>query len=75
MKHNTHKACGGLYSSSCWVSLAFHPTYPNTIFETEIPVNVAVARAVDEFKPVVLTEPQSTGAKAFNLSSLLTCDE
>ena len=36
------------------------------IFETEIPVNVAVARAVDEFKPVVLTEPQSTGAKAFN---------
>jgi chromosome partitioning protein len=35
------------------------------LFKTEIPVNVAVARAVDEFKPVVLTEPQSPGAKAF----------
>ena len=31
-----------------------------------LPMNVAVARAVDEFKPVVLTEPQSPGAKAFN---------
>ena len=29
-------------------------------------MNVAAARAVDEFKPVVLTEPQSPGAKAFN---------
>ncbi len=37
-----------------------------SIFNTEIPMNVAVARAVDEFKPVVLTEPQSPGAKAFN---------
>ena len=37
-----------------------------SIFNTEIPMNVSVARAVDEFKPVVLTEPQSPGAKAFN---------
>ena len=37
-----------------------------SIFNTEIPMNVAVARAVDEFKPVVLTEPHSPGAKAFN---------
>lgn len=37
----------------------------DSIFNTEIPMSVAVARAVDEFKPVVLTEPQSTGAKAF----------
>jgi cellulose biosynthesis protein BcsQ len=37
----------------------------NSIFDTEIPMSVAVARAVDEFKPVILTEPSSTGAKAF----------
>ena len=35
------------------------------IFNTEIPTNVAVAKAVDEFQPVVLTEPNSSGAKAF----------
>jgi cellulose biosynthesis protein BcsQ len=38
-----------------------------SLFATEIPVNVAIARAVDEFKPVVINEPQSPGAKAFNL--------
>jgi chromosome partitioning protein len=37
----------------------------NKIFTTEIPRNVAVAKAVDEFQPVVLTDPQATGAKAF----------
>ncbi|MBE9126881.1 MULTISPECIES: ParA family protein [unclassified Coleofasciculus] len=35
------------------------------IFTTEIPTNVAVAKAVDQFQPVVLTEPTSTGARAF----------
>ncbi|HEY9666094.1 MAG TPA: ParA family protein, partial [Coleofasciculaceae cyanobacterium] len=35
------------------------------IFTTEIPRNVAVAKAVDEFQPVVLTEPNASGAKAF----------
>lgn len=35
------------------------------IFTTEIPRNVAVAKAVDEFQPVVLTEPNAPGAKAF----------
>jgi cellulose biosynthesis protein BcsQ len=35
------------------------------VFITEIPTNVAIAKAVDEFQPVVLTEPTSTGAKAF----------
>lgn len=35
------------------------------IFDTEIPRNVDVAKAVDEFQPVVLTEPNATGAKAF----------
>ena len=35
------------------------------VFNTEIPMNVAVAKAVDEFQPVVLTEPTSAGAKAF----------
>lgn len=37
----------------------------NAIFRKEIPMNVAIARAVDEFKPVILTEPQSVGSKAF----------
>lgn len=37
------------------------------IFSTEIPMNAAVAKAVDDFKPVVLGEPRSPGAKAFNL--------
>ncbi|MEM8640832.1 MAG: ParA family protein [Cyanobacteria bacterium P01_G01_bin.54] len=37
---------------------------PN-IFATEIPYNVEVAKAVDDFKPVVLNAPQSPGAKAF----------
>jgi cellulose biosynthesis protein BcsQ len=37
----------------------------NKIFQTEIPRNVSVAKAVDEFQPVVLTEPQAAGAKAF----------
>lgn len=37
----------------------------NKVFTTEIPRNVAVAKAVDEFQPVVLTDPQATGAKAF----------
>ncbi|HBE21005.1 MAG TPA: cobyrinic acid a,c-diamide synthase [Cyanobacteria bacterium UBA11149] len=35
------------------------------IFQTEIPTNVAIAKAVDEFQPVVLSEPNSSGAKAF----------
>lgn len=35
------------------------------IFNTEIPTNVDVAKAVDKFQPVVLTEPNASGAKAF----------
>lgn len=35
------------------------------IFTTEIPMNVAVAKAVDEFQPVVLADPNAAGAKAF----------
>lgn len=35
------------------------------ICRTQIPVNVDVAIAVDNFKPVVLNAPKSTGAKAF----------
>jgi cellulose biosynthesis protein BcsQ len=35
------------------------------IFNTEIPRNVAVAKAVDEFQPVVLTAPNAAGAKAY----------
>jgi chromosome partitioning protein len=35
------------------------------IFATEIPRNVDVAKAVDEFQPVVLSEPNAAGAKAF----------
>ncbi|MEC4983792.1 MAG: ParA family protein [Oscillatoria sp. PMC 1068.18] len=33
------------------------------LFEIEIPVNVAVAKAVDEYKPVVLNNPHASGAK------------
>jgi chromosome partitioning protein len=36
------------------------------IFDTEIPMNVAVAKAVDEFRPVVLADPNAAGAKAFS---------
>jgi cellulose biosynthesis protein BcsQ len=35
------------------------------LFSTEIPRNVAVAKAVDEFQPVVLAAPNAAGAKAF----------
>lgn len=35
------------------------------IFKTQIPTDVNVAKAVDSFMPVVLTNPQSAGAKAF----------
>ena len=35
------------------------------VFDTEIPFGVAIAKAVDEFQPVVLTEPNAAGAKAF----------
>jgi len=34
-------------------------------FKTQIPNDVNVAKAVDSFMPVVLTNPQSAGAKAF----------
>ncbi|OKH13831.1 ParA family protein [[Limnothrix rosea] IAM M-220] len=36
-----------------------------SLFQTAIPINVAIARAVDFYKPVVMTEPKSTGAKAY----------
>ncbi|MFW6295665.1 MAG: ParA family protein [Halothece sp.] len=35
------------------------------IFKTEIPTNIAVAKAVDQFQPVVINDPQASGAKAF----------
>lgn len=35
------------------------------IFQTEIPLNVDVAKAVDYFRPVVINSTQSKGAKAF----------
>lgn len=35
------------------------------ICKTQIPVDVNVAKAVDSFMPVVLTNPQSAGSKAF----------
>jgi cellulose biosynthesis protein BcsQ len=38
---------------------------PANIFATEIPQHVDVAKAVDDFKPVVLNTPDSIGAKAF----------
>lgn len=35
------------------------------IFKTQIPADVNVSKAVDSFKPVVLANPTSAGAKAF----------
>lgn len=35
------------------------------IFSTQIPMDVSVAKAVDSFMPVVLSNPHSAGAKAF----------
>lgn len=37
----------------------------DSLFHTTIPINVAIARAADHYKPVLLTEPKSTGAIAF----------
>ena len=38
---------------------------PAKIFKTQIPIDVNVAKAVDTFMPVVLSNPQSAGAKSF----------
>ncbi|HEY9910050.1 MAG TPA: ParA family protein [Thermosynechococcaceae cyanobacterium] len=35
------------------------------LFKTRIPIDVNVSKAVDRFKPVVLTDPGSPGARAF----------
>ncbi|MGK7927082.1 MAG: ParA family protein [Spirulina sp.] len=37
----------------------------NKIFKTRVPMDVNVAKAVDNFTPVVLNTPNSSGAKAF----------
>jgi len=37
------------------------------IFKTRIPVDVNVSKAVDSFTPVVLSNPNSSGAKAFSI--------
>ncbi|RDH48318.1 cobyrinic acid a,c-diamide synthase, partial [Mastigocladus laminosus WC112] len=36
------------------------------ICQTQIPVDVNVAKAVDSFMPVILNAPQSSGSKAFS---------
>ena len=38
---------------------------PAQIFRTQIPIDVNVSKAVDNFLPVVLTNPNTAGAKAF----------
>ena len=37
------------------------------IFKTQIPINVDIAKAVDSFTPVVLSAPNTIGAKAFSM--------
>jgi cellulose biosynthesis protein BcsQ len=37
----------------------------DAFFKTTIPINVAIARAVDHYRPVILTEPRSKGARAY----------
>lgn len=36
------------------------------VFKTQIPMDVNVAKAVDSFMPVILSNPQSAGAKSFS---------
>jgi len=38
---------------------------PTQLFQTRIPMDVNVAKAVDSFKPVVLATPSAPGARAF----------
>lgn len=38
---------------------------PQEMFETSIPMDVNVAKALDSFQPVVLNTPNSSGSKAF----------
>lgn len=38
----------------------------NKIFNTHIPTDINVSKAVDRFMPVVLTDPKSSGAQAFS---------
>jgi chromosome partitioning protein len=38
---------------------------PEKIFQTRIPMDVNVAKAIDSFQPVVLDNPGSAGSKAF----------
>ncbi len=38
---------------------------PEKIFNAQIPMDVSVAKAVDSFMPVVLSNPHSAGAKSF----------
>ncbi|XTZ10802.1 MAG: ParA family protein, partial [cyanobacterium endosymbiont of Rhopalodia yunnanensis] len=38
---------------------------PFQLFDTSIPMDVNVAKAVDSFRPVVTAMPNSSGSKAF----------
>ena len=38
---------------------------PEQLFKTKIPLDINVAKAVDSFMPAVLTNPNSSGSKAF----------
>ncbi|MDJ0599925.1 MAG: ParA family protein, partial [Crocosphaera sp.] len=38
---------------------------PEQLFKTSIPMDVNVAKAVDNFMPVVTSMPNSSGSKAF----------
>ena len=40
---------------------------PEVLFQNSIPMDVNVAKAVDSFRPVVLSKPNSSGAKAFTM--------
>jgi cellulose biosynthesis protein BcsQ len=59
---------GGLMTSrySSQVMQRIHQDFNEAqIFRTQIPNDINVSKAVDSFKPVVLTQPKSPGAKAF----------
>ena len=43
---------------------------PKVLFQNSIPMDVNIAKAVDIFRPVVLSKPNSPGAKAFTLLTI-----
>ncbi len=61
---NTNMLTGRYYKQV--INRVYQDYGAEKICQTQIPVDVNVAKAVDSFMPVVLNSPQSGGSKAFN---------